>query len=378
MRYVLGADGGGSKITCLAADETGKLLGYGRGGAVNTNYALHREAVSSFTAALAGALEGAGLQGGQIEALSMSAPMAPQIVNRVMEDFGIRNMVRAAEGETPRWAVRFWVDGHVGVTVDAGTGSLARGWSRDGREIGAGGWGATLGDEGSGLWISMKAIVATLQAHDGRIEQTALTRPILDHFGLAKLIDLPDLLSGGFMCREKILEMTGGDYVRSMIDSGQVIGEESRQRDKAQASVGGLIFLEARTHDFLTRCQVAGLCPVVVEVARQGDWKALEILEAAGLELGRLGAAVIRRLGMTEDEFVVVPFGGVFKAGELVERPFRETIGAVAPRARIVHPRFEPEVGAVLLALDAIGVDIDKAVLNRIEESAAGFPVCQR
>jgi hypothetical protein len=180
------------------------------------------------------------------------------------------------------------------------------------------------------------------------------------------------------MCREKILEMTGGDYVRAMIDSGQVIGEESRERDKAQASVGGLFFLEARTHDFLTRSQVAGLCTVVVEVARQGDWKALEILEAAGLELGRLGAAVIRRLGMTEDEFVVVPFGGVFKAGELVERPFRETIGAVAPRARIVHSRFEPEVGAVLLALDAIGVDIDEAVLSRIEESAAGFPVCQR
>lgn len=378
MRYVLGADGGGSKITCLAADETGRLLGYGRGGPVNTNYALHEEAVSAFSAALAGALEGAGLEGRQIEALCMSAPMAPQIVSRVTESFGIRNMVRAAEGETPRWAVRFWVDGHVGVTVDAGTGSLARGWSRDGREIGAGGWGATLGDEGSGLWISMKAIVATLQAQDGRIEETALAQPILDHFGLARLIDLPDLISGGFMCREKILEMTGGDYVRSMIDSGQVIGEESREPGKGRASVGGLIFLEARTHDFLTRCQVARVCPVVVEVARQGDWKALKILEAAGLELGRLGAAVIRRLGMAEDEFVVVPFGGVFRAGELVERTFRETIACAAPRARIVHPRFEPEVGAVLLALDAIGVDIDQAVLGRIEESAAAFPPCQR
>jgi hypothetical protein len=54
--------------------------------------------------------------------------------------------------------------------------------SRDGREAGAGGWGATLGDEGSGYWISLQAMTAVLQAHDGRIQDTALSDAVLKHF----------------------------------------------------------------------------------------------------------------------------------------------------------------------------------------------------
>ena len=35
MKYILGIDGGGSKTTAILADETGKILGRGRGGASN-------------------------------------------------------------------------------------------------------------------------------------------------------------------------------------------------------------------------------------------------------------------------------------------------------------------------------------------------------
>ena len=113
----------------------------------------------------------------------------------------------------------------------------------------------------------------------------------------------------------------------------------------------------------LLRHEVASLAPVVVEVARQGDRTALEIIAEAGHELGRLGTAVIERLGMGEDEFVVVPFGGVFRSGDLVLRSFADTIHAAAPRARVFISKFEPEVGAVLIALDNIGVVIDDRVI---------------
>jgi N-acetylglucosamine kinase-like BadF-type ATPase len=364
MRYVLGIDGGGSKVACLAADETGRLLGYGRGEGVNTNYVLRHEAVGSLECAINTALEKAGLRGEQIEALCISAPMASDAVEEVMKECSIRQVTRAAEGETPRWAARFWIDRRIGVTVDAGTGSMARGWSRGGREAGAGGWGATLGDEGSGYWISMQAMIAILQAYDGRIGETMLTKPVFDHFGTSDVLDMVFQVSQG-------LVRTTEAELGVAPDSGLECS------DTGGTSVGGVLFHKRTRNEPLTRYEVATLCPIVVEVAQQGDWKAIEILQEAGYELARLGVAIIKRLGMESDEFAVVPFGGVFRAGELVLCSFRETILAAAPRAKVVKPQFEPMVGAVLLALSEIGVIVDDQIIEAIEQSSANFPDCR-
>lgn len=372
MRYVLGVDGGGSKVVCLAADEDGRLLGYGRGGGVNTNYVLRQEAMDSLKSAINTALKEAGLRGEQIETLCISVPMGPDTLGKVMEECGIRHVIRAAEGETPRWAARFWIDGRVGVTVDAGTGSLARGWARDGREVGAGGWGAALGDEGSGYWISFKAMQAVLQALDGRLEETMLTKVVPEHFGLSQPDDLPFRVHVAV----EVTEATSGEQTRFVIDSGTVIEKSAAQ--ESEASEAGLFYRKVAPKQPLRRHEISSLCSGVVKVARQGDWKALEILEEAGHELGRLGAAVIKRLGMEQDEFVVVPFGGVFRAGDLVLRTFKETIRAAASRAKIVEPKFEPEVGAVLLALDDIRIAINDQIIDAIEQSSINFPSCRR
>jgi N-acetylglucosamine kinase-like BadF-type ATPase len=373
MRYVLGVDGGGSKVVCLAADENGRLLGYGRGGGVNTNYVLRQEAMDSLKSAITTALKEAGLHGQQIETLCISAPMGPDTLGKVIEECGIKHVIRAAEGETPRWAARFWIDGRVGVTVDAGTGSLARGWARDGREVGAGGWGAALGDEGSGYWISFKAMQAVLQAHDGRIEETMLTKAVLEHFGLSRVDEIPFRVHVGV----EIAETATGDQTRFTIDSGTVVDKSAAQ--EAESSEGGLFYRKVRRDKGpLKRHEIASFCPIVAKLAQQGDWKALEILEEAGYESGRLGSAIIKRLGMEQDEFVVVPFGGVFRAGGVVLRTFKETIYAAAPRAKVVKPKFEPEVGAVLLALDDIGIAIDDQIIDAIEQSSIKFPSCRR
>jgi N-acetylglucosamine kinase-like BadF-type ATPase len=225
---------------------------------------------------------------------------------------------------------------------------------------GAGGWGATLGDEGSGYWISIQAMVAVLQAHDGRIGETMLTRAVLAHFGMSDVLDMVFQVSQG------LVRSANEGQVRLAPDSG------AAGSDAEGETVGGLFFREHAERS-LRRHEVATLCSVVAEVARRGDWKAVEICRQAGHELGRLGAAIIRRLAMEEEEFVVVPFGGVFKAGALVLGSFRDTILATAPRARVVVPRFEPVVGAVLLALDGIGIEIDTQIIAAVEQSAAGL-----
>jgi len=382
VKYVLGLDGGGSKVTCLAANDRGELLGCGRGGPVNTNYILYQECIDSATQAINNALDVAGLSAEQIELMVLSAPIDPLTLDEVVQQSKIKHMIRAAEGETSLWAARFWIDTHIGVTVDAGTGSLSRGWTRDGKETGAGGFGANVGDEGSGLWISVKAISAVLQAYDGRLEDTKLTQPILEHFGVSHVQELPFLLMGGFISTAKVVETKKNqDRVRFTIDSGHILNQTPKIKGKGkmqedETSGGGLFFRQFHPAEPLTRHEVASLCPVVGKVARQGDRVALQILNEAGSELGRLAVAVINRLGLQNDEFAIVPFGGVFKIGEPIQEPFQEFCLMVAPRAKIVYSKFGPEVGAVLIALNEIGVRIDKPILSTIERSSQNFPMC--
>jgi N-acetylglucosamine kinase-like BadF-type ATPase len=357
---VLGVDGGGSKVACLAADERGRLLGAGLGGPCNTNYVPRAEAQGSLARASGEALAAAGLRGSDIALLCISAPMEPAAIETVASELAIPRVLRAAEGETPRWAARFWIEQRVGVTVDSGTGSLARGWSPDGREASAGGWGATLGDEGSGYWIAIRAMSAVLQARDGRLGETRLTQAVLEHYGLADETALVFRASQGLV-RE------GDASVGVAPDSG------AETPGGSVGAGGGLHFRQGVPGRALTRDEVAGLCPVVADAAQQGDAVAAGILRDAGVELGRLGAAVIRRLGMERETFAVVPFGGVFRIGEPVLATFRETVLAEAPHAAVVQPRFEPVVGAVLLALHEIGVEIDAGIVGAVEETSLRF-----
>jgi hypothetical protein len=168
--------------------------------------------------------------------------------------------------------------------------------------------------------------------------------------------------------------------VRFTIDSGHILNQTPEIQgngkiQNAEASGGGLFFRQFQPAEPLTRHQVASLCPVVGKVARQGDRVALQILKDAGTELGRLAVAVINRLGMQDEEFAIIPFGGVFKTGEPILEPFQEICLKVAPKAKIAYSKFEPEVGAVLIALNKIGGEIDEPILSTIEQSSQKFPM---
>jgi hypothetical protein len=183
-----------------------------------------------------------------------------------------------------------------------------------------------------------------------------LTEPVLAHLGLTAVQDIVFRVDQA-LTRER----SGENQIHVAPDSG---AEHSD-------AVGGILFREETAGlQVLRRHEIARLCPVVADVASWGDWKAKEIFRKAGEELGQAGVAVIRRLGMEQDEFVVVPFGGVFRTGELVLGAFRNTIQEAAPKARVVEPRFEPAVGAVLMALDSLGVKLDTSVMANVGRSS--------
>ena len=69
-----------------------------------------------------------------------------------------------------------------GILLVGGTGSVAITRTPSGRSLRSGGWGAVVGDEGSGWWIGIQALHVAFQSADGRAPETPLLETALSHF----------------------------------------------------------------------------------------------------------------------------------------------------------------------------------------------------
>jgi len=186
-----------------------------------------------------------------------------------------------------------------GVVVISGTGSIAYGVSHHGVAARAGGWGPTLGDEGSGYWIGRLALAAVMRDVDGRGPQTDLTRLVLRHFSLPK----PEAL---------VAEIY-----------------HQPQGRRAIASLG-----------------------TVVDGARDaGDPVAIDIMSHAADELALAAASVISRLEMRGEQFPILLAGGMLRESLWLSAEVRRRMAEVAPRAVVEPLTHEPAIGAVRLAI---------------------------
>ncbi|KAL2464925.1 Actin-like ATPase superfamily protein [Abeliophyllum distichum] len=190
-----------------------------------------------------------------------------------------------------------------GCVLIAGTGTIAYGFTEDGREARAAGAGPILGDWGSGYGIAAQALTAVIRAHDGRGPQTSLTHSILHKLNLFS----PD-------------ELIGWTYA-----------------DPSWA-------------------RIADLVPVVVSSAEAGDLVANKILHDAVQELGSSVKAVVQRLDLCgedgKDHFPLVMVGGVLEANKRwdIGNEVMNCISKDFPGALPIRPKVEPAVGAALLA----------------------------
>jgi N-acetylglucosamine kinase-like BadF-type ATPase len=170
-----------------------------------------------------------------------------------------------------------------------------------------------------GMALARRALKAIYRAETGREAPTVLTEQALAHFGLATVDDL----------------------------------------------------LRAQCESRLTLEQIKQLAPLLFSVAEAGDAVARKILTSFGHGLAEMVTAGLRRLNMTGLPIEVVVSGSVFKGhGSLLEEVMLADIRQVAPEARLVNARYEPVVGAVLLALEALGVALDERVKADIEASS--------
>lgn len=318
MEYFLGVDGGGTKVVGIVADDRGHLLGMGLGGGANTNFTSEEMARRSIFDAVTGAWKASGPPSVPPKLTIVTGPIPTgMVLEAVTREAGSDQVAHAGEGEGAWAAALAWQSYDCGVAVGAGTGSVSWGFNRQGEQAVASAWGAFLGDEGSGYWIAVEALRAIVRAEDGREPPTRLREALCKTLGI-------------------------------------------------QSSLWELIPL--LHHKGMSRREIAALCPVVAQAAREGDARARAIMAQAGKELALAAGAVIRRLKMAALEFGVVPFGSVFKAGEMILGPFRRAILRVAPLAQFIFPRYEPVVGALLIALQRGGVRVDDRLLATLEE----------
>jgi N-acetylglucosamine kinase-like BadF-type ATPase len=303
MKYFLGVDVGGTKTHALIADETGHALGFATGGPGNwegvgydgltrvlldvTNQALYQAGIN------VNQIDGAGMGIGgydwpseRQDHLNAIRPIGLTCPLEIVNDATLGILAGSSEG---------W-----GISVVAGTGCNARGWSKDhkreGRAVGGGSYWS--GEYAGGFDIVAKAMQAVSFEWLKRGPATALTTLFLNHFG-AK--DLDDLVEGVYLQRYQF---------------------------------DPTLVLE------------------VFDIARGGDPQALGVMSWAGTELGQMAVGVINQLELQNEHFEVVLIGSLQDGSPTLSQVLRDTVLRAAPKAIFLRLTVPPVVGGVLLGIE--------------------------
>ena len=297
--HVLGIDAGGTKTTALLADGDGNVLGEGRAGAANLQTEGELEVEKILHTVIERATDGRHLPLAAV-CLGMAGVDREddaRVIRDVMRRLGFRSnalivndaliALVAGAGPSP------------GVVVVSGTGSIAYGVNHLGVAARAGGWGPTLGDEGSGYWIGRRALAAVMRDVDRRGPNTDLTPLVLRHFALPK----PEAL----------------------------VAEIYHQPQGRRA--------------------IAALGAVVDRARAEGDPVAIDIMTQAADELALAAASVISRLDMRGEQFAILLSGGMLRESVWLATEVRHRMAEVAPRGVVRLLTEEPAIGAVRLAI---------------------------
>ena len=300
----LGVDGGGSKTAAIVVDAEMSPYGEGLAGPSNHLRVGLDAARQSVESAVSAALRAASASIDDIEYTycGIAGSDHPQHRANVVES--LRSFFRANRftvDSDARVALTAGVGLGPGIAIIAGTGSIAFGRNQRNEEARSGGWGPTLGDEGSGYSIARRGLSAVVRAADGRAPQTSMLDLICSHHGMCSADDLPYFV-----------------YAPS-------------------------------TH----ADDIAAYGRIVFEAANGGDRVAREILDSEGRELGLCVTAVARKLSMLDDEFPVAYSGGAFAGGELLTEPMVNEITRFAPRVQVRPALERPVLGAARMAIAA-------------------------
>ncbi len=316
MAIYLGIDGGGTKTSCVVADDTAVLgtatsagSNMTRLGEVRVREALHAAVRDACAAAK---IDPSKVESACVGLSGAGRPEVRDVIAGIMREV-LRGRIEVVSDLETTLEAAF--GGGPGVIVIAGTGSIAYGRDAQGKTARAGGWGLAISDEGSGQWIGRAAVSAVLNANDAG-ENPPLLNTILSLWKLASLDELVRHANAS----------PPPDF------SSLVPAILSAAADSAAEN----------------------LRPSRAWTGPPRDPVAESVLRRAGGELAALAGNVIRRLFAGEASVPIAMTGGVFRQSELVRQVFYNGITAEFPRAN-VHPTVvDPVEGALALARKAL------------------------
>jgi N-acetylglucosamine kinase-like BadF-type ATPase len=301
---LIGVDGGGTKTQAVATDLQGQVLARGLGGASNHKRVGFENACAAIAAAVDGAL------GPVLSSKTTARPLWRS--GRIAACcFGLSG-VDSPEDEAPFVA---WARGQAfapllsvvndtelilaagtpegwGVAVISGTGSNCIARSPKGQTLRVGGWGPSLGDEGSGYSMGTTALRAATQAADGRGAAKAILDMVLQHW---KLRDASALVT--YVYRPEV-----------------------------------------------THADIAGLVDPLMDLAAAGDAHAGRIVEDSARDLALQVTTAIKRLGVARPPLALS--GGVLRRVAYKQALLSFITEELGPVAMVA----QPYLGAVTLA----------------------------
>jgi N-acetylglucosamine kinase-like BadF-type ATPase len=312
----LGVDGGQSSTTALIGDESGRVLGRGRGGPCN--HVSGAEGRTKFFNAVGECLKQACAQAGR-DSKTVTFACACLGFSGGPEDKEAysRELIRSEQYKITHDADIALIGataGEPGIIIIAGTGSMAFGRNAEGQTARAGGWGYIFGDEGGAFDITRRALRAALQYEEGWGAPTIL--------------------------RDLLLNETGAENANDMLH----------------------LFY---TPEY-TRRKVASLCPLVTRAAEEGDEVAMRIFDAAAAELVRFVEGVHRNLFQADQRVPLAYIGGAFRSAPLLASFKNHVRDSLA--SRIGPPRLGPAAGALLEALRMDGVRVELSTVPESEK----------
>ena len=299
MFHVIGIDAGGTKTVCQLADSQGAIVSESRGGGANLQAAGELQVEKVLHDVMEEAIGDRPIVPSVIclGIAGVDRPDDGAIVRGIMKRIGYKARVLVVNDALV--ALEAGAPQQPGVVIISGTGSICYGRNARGEAARSGGWGYVLGDEGSGYWIGRAALRAVLREADERGPRTALTRLLLEHFG---------------------------------VDRAQNIIHQVYHTNLKPAAIGAL-----------ARCVHAAYL--------EGDQVAVGILRGAANELEGAALSVARRLQLIGTPFSFILAGGIFRAVPWVQEELGRRLPVVARGAQIKLLDKEPASGAVALAL---------------------------
>ena len=319
MTHILGVDGGNTKTIALVARLDGTILGVGRSTCSDIYGATSPEAaIAEAAEAILTALNTAGIQKDVLAAGCLSMAGADWT-----EDFDFLRHSFAGYSEKltivndAMGALRAGSPDGTGVVVACGTGAATGARSADGQI-----WHTSFWQEPQGAYeLGRKTIRTVYRAQLGVEAQTSLTPRVLDFFGKQTVEELLHLFTA-----------------------------------RSQPHPDGIL--------------VAKLARILLDEASNGDVAAQRIVQTHGAALGDYALAAARQVKIENSPFPLVLAGGVFRhSGRLLADALIERVRSVSPQAQPIFSRFEPVMGALLLAYESLGLTVNQSLLENLESS---------